>query len=118
MLVIIGRNTRAARKTLIGFQSPFEKAAQEAAASTGTESRRLWACLIAPKIAVGDGAMGVLETRWTRAFPRHPKHQRCWRAQSEDVAETVFQRQMAPWREVDLKTPACRDGEQSAGKVR
>ena len=96
ILVIIGA-TPEGKKELIGFQVGLRESAQSwHELLTDIKGRGL---AIAPKIAVGDGAMGF----WTaldKAFPG-TKHQRCWVHKVKNVLN-CFPKQMATAVKSDL----------------
>jgi transposase-like protein len=96
MLVILGA-TPEGRKELIGFQVGLRESAQSwHELLTDIKGRGL---SIAPKIAVGDGAMGFWNAL-DRTFPS-TKHQRCWVHKVKNVMN-CFPKQMAPAVKSDL----------------
>jgi transposase-like protein len=96
MLVILGA-TPEGRKELIGFQVGLRESEQSwHELLTDIKGRGL---SIAPKIAVGDGAMGFWNAL-DRTFPS-TKHQRCWVHKVKNVMN-CFPKQMAPAVKSDL----------------
>ena len=96
MLVILGA-TPEGRKELIGFQVGLRESEQSwHELLTDIKGRGL---SIAPKIAVGDGAMGFWNAL-DRTFPG-TKHQRCWVHKVKNVMN-CFPKQMAPAVKSDL----------------
>ncbi len=96
MLVIIGA-TPEGKKELIGFQVGHRESSQSwYELLAGIRARGL---SIAPKIAVGDGAMGFWNAL-DKAFPS-TKHQRCWVHKVKNVLN-CFPKQMAPAVKSDL----------------
>jgi putative transposase len=96
MLVIIGA-TPEGKKELIGFQVGHRESSQSwHELLAGIKARGL---SIAPKIAVGDGAMGFWNAL-DKAFPS-TKHQRCWVHKVKNVLN-CFPKQMAPAVKSDL----------------
>jgi transposase-like protein len=96
MLVIIGA-TPEGKKELIGFQVGNRESSQSwYELLAGIRARGL---SIAPKIAVGDGAMGFWNAL-DKAFPS-TKHQRCWVHKVKNVLN-CFPKQMAPAVKSDL----------------
>lgn len=90
MLVIIGA-TPEGKKELIGFQVGLRESAQSwHELLTDIKAHGL---SVAPKIAVGDGAMGFWNAL-DKAFPSK-KHQRCWVHKVKNVLN-CFPKQMAP----------------------
>jgi transposase-like protein len=96
MLVIIGA-TPEGKKELIGFQVGLRESAQSwHELLTDIKARGL---SVAPKIAVGDGAMGFWNAL-DKAFP-DTKHQRCWVHKVKNVLN-CFPKQMAAAVKSDL----------------
>ena len=96
MLVILGA-TPEGRKELIGFQVGLRESEQSwHELLTDIKGRGL---SIAPKIAVGDGAMGFWNAL-DRTFPG-TKHQRCWVHKVKNVLN-CFPKQMVPAVKSDL----------------
>ena len=96
MLVILGA-TPEGRKELIGFQVGLRESEQSwHELLTDIKGRGL---SIAPKIAVGDGAMGFWNAL-DRTFPG-TKHQRCWVHKVKNVLN-CFPKQMATAVKSDL----------------
>jgi len=96
MLVIIGA-TPEGKKELIGFPVGLRESAQSwHELLTDIKARGL---SVAPKIAVGDGAVGFWNTL-DKAFPI-TKHQRCWVHKVKNVLN-CFPKQMAPGVKSDL----------------
>lgn len=96
MLVIIGA-TPEGKKELIGFQAGLRESSQSWHELLADIKAR--GLSVAPKIAVGDGAMGFWNAL-DKAFPS-TKHQRCWVHKVKNVLN-CFPKQMAASVKSDL----------------
>jgi putative transposase len=97
MLVLIGA-TPEGKKELVGFQVGVRESAQSWRELLVDVKRR--GLSIAPKIAVGDGALGF----WTALDEVFPgtRHQRCWQHKSANVLNKV-PKSLQPAMKADLR---------------